>query len=41
MDIADWYVDDGLLATNSMKSMDATVNDISAKFKIQDLGEPT
>jgi Reverse transcriptase (RNA-dependent DNA polymerase) len=41
MDIASWYVDDGLLATNTTKSMDAMVNDITAKFEIQDLGKPT
>ena len=38
--IAGWYVDDGLLASNSNISMDQMITDISGSFDIQDLGEP-
>ena len=38
--IAGWYVDDGLLAADSTKSMDKMVNDIRGSFDIQDLGDP-
>ena len=40
IEIAGWYVDDGLLATNSAQAMDKMVNDIRGSFDIQDLGEP-
>ena len=40
IEIAGWYVDDGLLATNSTRVMDKMVNDIKGSFDIQDLGEP-
>ena len=40
LEIAGWYVDDGLLATNSTKAMDNMVRDIKGSFDIQDLGEP-
>ena len=40
IEIAGWYVDDGLLATNSTQVMDKMVNDIRGSFDIQDLGEP-
>ena len=35
-----WYVDDGLLATNSSETMDSMVTAIKGSFEIQDLGEP-
>ena len=40
IEIAGWYIDDGLLATNSMQAMDRMVNDIRGSFDIQDLGKP-
>ena len=40
VEIAGWYVDDGLLATNSTKSMERMIKDIKGSFDIQDLGEP-
>ena len=40
-EIAGWYVDDGLLVSNSKESMDRMVEDIGSRFDIQDLGEPT
>ena len=39
IELIGWYVDDGLLAANSTKSMDHMVNDIWGSFDIQDLGE--
>jgi Reverse transcriptase (RNA-dependent DNA polymerase) len=41
IDIAGWYVDDGLLASISNATMDKMVTDIRGSFDIQDLGEPT
>jgi Reverse transcriptase (RNA-dependent DNA polymerase) len=41
IDIAGWYVDDGLLASVSDATMDKMVTDIRGSFDIQDLGEPT
>ena len=38
--IAGWYIDDGLLAANSIESMERMVVDIRGSFDIQDLGEP-
>ena len=40
IDIAGWYIDDGLLTSNSKKSMEQMVNDIRGSFDIKDLGEP-
>ena len=40
VEIAGWYVDDGLLASNSVESMDHMVKEIEGTFDIQDLGEP-
>ena len=39
-EIARWYVDDGLLAADSMKSMERMVRDIRGSFNIQDLDKP-
>lgn len=39
-EIARWYVNDGLLAADSTKSMEKMVRDIGGSFNIQDLGEP-
>ena len=38
--IAGWYVDDGLLASNSKASMERMIADIGGSFDIQDLGNP-
>ena len=38
LEVAGWYVDDGLLAANSILSMNRMVNDIKKVFEIQDLG---
>ena len=38
--IVGWYVNDGLLATNSSTSMKKMVEDIGGSFDFQDLGEP-
>ena len=38
--IAGWYVDDRLLATNSSAMMKKMVDDIGGSFDIQDLGKP-
>ena len=38
-EIAGWYVNDGLLAADSTKSMERMVRDIRGSFDIQDLGE--
>ena len=40
VEIAGWYVDDGLLATSSAESMEHMITDIKGSFDIQDLGEP-
>ena len=40
IEIARWYVDDGLLAADSPESMDQMIRDIRGSFDIQDLGEP-
>ena len=40
IEIAGWYVDDGLLAADSVESMERMVTDIGGSFDIQDLGEP-
>ena len=40
IEIAGWYVDDGLLATDSTESMEKMVEKIGGSFDIQDLGEP-
>ena len=40
VEIAGWYVDDGLLASNSVESMDRMIEEIGGTFDIQDLGEP-
>ena len=40
IEIAGWYVNDGLLAANSTKAMNNMVKDIKGSFDIQDLGEP-
>ena len=39
-EIAGWYVDDGLLATTSIESMDRLINQIGGGFDIKNLGEP-
>ena len=39
--VAGWYVDNGLLATNSIETMEKMVMDIKGHFDIEDLGEPT
>jgi len=41
IEIVGWYVDDGLLASNSTKGMDSMLSDIRGSFDIQDLGNPT
>ena len=41
IEIVGWYVDDGLLATNSVKMMEKMVMDIKGSFDIEDLVEPT
>jgi Reverse transcriptase (RNA-dependent DNA polymerase) len=38
--LAGWYVDDGLLAADSLQSMEHMVHDIGGSFDIQDLGNP-
>ena len=40
IEIAGWYVDDGLLAADSSTTMKKMVDDIGGSFDIQDLGEP-
>ena len=40
IEMAGWYVDDGLLASNSKESMEHMVADIGGSFDIKDLGEP-
>ena len=37
LEVAGWYVDDGLLATNSREVMVKMVKEISGSFEIQDL----
>ena len=39
IEIASWYVDDGLLATDSTESMEKMVEKIGGSFDIQDLSE--
>ena len=39
--VAGWYVDDGLLAANSVETMEKMVSDIKGSFNIEDLGKPT
>ena len=41
LEVAGWYVDDRLLATNSKEAMVKMVKEISRSFEIQDLGKPT
>ena len=41
IEIVGWYVDDGLIAANSTKSMKNILKDIKGSFNIQDLGKPT
>jgi Reverse transcriptase (RNA-dependent DNA polymerase) len=38
IELAGWYVDDGLLAADSLQSMEHMVHDIGGSFDIQDLG---
>ena len=38
--IAGWYVDDGLLASNTTTYIDEMINNIRGSFDIEDLGEP-
>ena len=40
IEIAGWYVDNGLLATDSTESMEKMVEKIGGSFDIQDLGKP-
>ena len=40
IELAGWYIDDGLLTASSPKEMDQMVNNIQGSFKIQDLGKP-
>ena len=40
VNLAGWYIDDGLLASKSKASMNRMVNDIRGSFEIKDLGEP-
>ena len=40
IEIASWYIDDGLLATDSTESMEKMVEKIGGSFDIQDLGKP-
>ena len=40
IEIAGWYVNDRLLATSSIESMERMIMDIKGTFDIQDLGEP-
>jgi Reverse transcriptase (RNA-dependent DNA polymerase) len=40
IEIAGWYVNDGLLATKTAESMQKLVKEICSHFHIQDLGEP-
>ena len=39
IEVAGWYVDDSLLASNSRESMERMVADIGGSFNIKDLGE--
>ena len=41
LDIAGWYVDNGLLAAHTAQVMEKMVHDIRGSFEIQDLGEPS
>jgi hypothetical protein len=40
IELSGWYVDDGLLAEDSTRSMDQMIKDLRGSFDIQDLGEP-
>ena len=40
IEIAGWYVDDGLLAADSSTTMKKMIDDIGGSFDIQDLGKP-
>ena len=40
VEIAGWYVDDSLLATTSVESMDRLISPIGGGFDIMNLGEP-
>ena len=40
VEISGWFVDDSLLAANSVTSMDHMIDSIKGSFNIQDLGEP-
>ena len=40
IEIAGWYIDDGLLAADSEASMERMIRDIKGSFEIQDLGNP-
>jgi Reverse transcriptase (RNA-dependent DNA polymerase) len=40
IELAGWYVDDGLLAADSTGSMERMIQDIGGSFDIQDLGTP-
>ena len=41
IDVTGWYMDDRLLAANSVKSMEKMLTNIKGSFNIEDLGEPT
>ena len=41
IEIMGWYVDDGLMATNSTASMERMIGDVKGSFDIQDLGDLT
>ena len=41
LDIAGWYVDDGLLAAHTAQAMEKMIHDIRGSFEIQDLGKPS
>ena len=41
LDIAGWYVDNGLLAAHTAQAMEKMIHDIRGSFEIQDLGEPS
>jgi Reverse transcriptase (RNA-dependent DNA polymerase) len=41
VEIVGWYVDDGLMVSNSTLSMDRMIQDARGSFDIQDMGDPT
>jgi Reverse transcriptase (RNA-dependent DNA polymerase) len=41
VEIVGWYVDNGLMASNSTLSMDRMIQDVRGSFDIQDMGDPT